>query len=709
MTDILTTALRFATQGVVAVPVAADGTKRPGLSTWKDFQHRHPTQDELLTWFGNNPDGVGVICGAISNNLEMLELEGRAVDAKMHIEIAEIAKGSGLGDLWEKLNAGYVEVTPSRGLHWLYFVADGVLPGNTKLARKPGVNGGVDVWAETRSEGGFTITAPSGSVSDVTHPDGGKWELIGGSIETIPTITMEERTALHNIFAMFDEMPRAEVIHQEIVAKNDGVVTPGSDFNAKTTWDEILIPLGWKKIYTQGEKTAWRRPNKDFGSSATTNFQGTDKLCVFTTSTIFETERSYDKFGAYALIHHNGDFKAAASDLRNKGYGPQGLNSFDLSKNMMPKSATNATSEATEGDLEPFVTTWEPIPLDDYFDGLFTIQEATILKRTDGQGLLYPGKVHSFYGESESGKSWLAQIATAEVLKSYRKVVYIDFESDAIDIAKRLKILGVTKPEAVQYFRYIRPERRNLIDDPAWLSLLEEGSATLIVIDGVTESLTMWDGATKENDDITKWMREFPRALAKSGAAVILVDHITKNAETRGRFAIGGQAKLATIDGAAYLIEPIKNLAPGGAGALTVRVTKDRPGAVRRNSGIWRKSDRTQEAAIIEVDSTGAIMKYVICVPLSEDEVLEDQEFKMEKAIAAFIATHPGSTKGEVAKGVKGGDHAIYARLEAMQEQGLIRDEGVGRGFAFYLTDTGGQKYQLKLASVTAIGGGNFA
>jgi hypothetical protein len=43
-----------------------------------------------------------------------------------------------------------------------------------------------------------------------------------------------------------------------------------------------------------------------------------------------------------------------------------------------------------------------------------------------------------------------------------------------------------------------------------------------------------------------------------------------------------------------------------------------------------------------------------------------------------------------------------------MLSTGSIADEGKGRGFAFYLTDAGGQKYQLKLASVTPIGGNNL-
>jgi putative DNA primase/helicase len=247
----------------------------------------------------------------------MLELEGRAVAEKMHLEIAEICNGSGLGDLWERLNSSYVEATPSGGLHWLYKV-EGDLPGNTKLARRPGENGGVDVLAETRGEGGFCITAPSGGSC---HPSGGAWQMLRGSIETITTLSHAERDALHTVFKMFDSMPKPESVAVEVATRSDGVLTAGDDYNQRTTWDEILLPLGWKKAYTQGEKTTWIRPGKDFGISATTNYQGNDKLMVFSTSTAFDSERSYDKFGALVHLQYGGDFKRAATDLRSQGYG----------------------------------------------------------------------------------------------------------------------------------------------------------------------------------------------------------------------------------------------------------------------------------------------------------------------------------------------------------------------------------------------------
>jgi hypothetical protein len=697
MSELLPIALRFLTQGISVVPVANDGSKRPAFA-WQRFQQELPTPDELLMWFKDDVNGIGVITGKVSNSLEMLELEGRAVAQKMHLDIAEIANNSGLGDLWQRLNGGYVELTPSGGLHWLYRVSDGTLPGNTKLARKPGENGGVDVWAETRSEGGFTITAPSGGT---THPSGGNWTLIGGSIETIPTITMEQRSALHNIFAMFDEMPKAESIQQEVATKHDGVTTPGDDYGSQHTWEELLVPLGWAVVYRKNEATVWRRPGKTEGISATTNFNGNDKFFVFTTSTQFESETSYSKFAFYATLKHGGDFKAAATDLRNQGYGPQGLNSFDLSNSLMPANTLVTPAVTTLDDDE---SSWKPIALKDYFDGLFAAPIATILKRSDGHGLIYTGRVHSIYGESESGKSWVAQIATAECLKADKKVIYIDFESDAIDIVNRLKALGVSRANLLQYFTYIRPDGPRDSDDPYWQAILEPDSAELVIIDGVTESLTMWGGETKDNDAITRWMRIFPRTVATaSGAAVVLIDHITKNAETRGRFAIGGQAKLATIDGAAYLVEPLEALAPGRTGTLTMRVTKDRPGFIRKIAGMWRKSDRTQEAAVFTIDSTRAQMEYVIGVPMVEDELEANKEFKKSKEIADFIHNHPGCTRRFIADGITGSKDAIGERLSDLLAGGWVENRGNDRSFILYITDLGKSHFNLLDAEITQL------
>ena len=89
-----------------------------------------------------------------------------------------------------------------------------------------------------------------------------------------------------------------------------------------------------------------------------------------------------------------------------------------------------------------------------------------------------------------------------------------------------------------------------------------------------------------------------------TGAAVVLIDHVTKDIWTRSRWAIGGQAKMAGLTGAAYTVEVTGPLGRGMRGEVVLRIAKDRPGAVRPHCGSFSKKDRTQEAARIVVDST---------------------------------------------------------------------------------------------------------
>ena len=108
--EILTQALKFATSGIIVVPVATDGSKRPGIDSWKKYQEKMPDVSDLMRWFNKPQDGLGLICGAVSGNLEMLELEGRAVAEGIHEQAADIAAASGLGDIWKTINDGYIEV-----------------------------------------------------------------------------------------------------------------------------------------------------------------------------------------------------------------------------------------------------------------------------------------------------------------------------------------------------------------------------------------------------------------------------------------------------------------------------------------------------------------------------------------------------------------------------------------------------------------------
>ena len=61
--------------GFSIIPINSD--KRPRLATWKPYQERLPTRDELNTWWGENPAAWGVVTGSVSGII-VLDFDGAA-------------------------------------------------------------------------------------------------------------------------------------------------------------------------------------------------------------------------------------------------------------------------------------------------------------------------------------------------------------------------------------------------------------------------------------------------------------------------------------------------------------------------------------------------------------------------------------------------------------------------------------------------------
>jgi hypothetical protein len=638
-TDILLTALEFANQGISVVPVATDGTKRPGIASWKQYQETRPTTAELMTWFAD-AQGVGVICGKVSGNLEMLELEGRAVADKMHLDLKEMAGNAGLGEVWDRINNGYVEMTPSGGIHWLYRI-DGEVPGNTKLARKPGDEDKVEVLAETRGEGGFVIVAPT---NGTCHPSGGAWTMLVGSAKSIPTLTVAERQGLHQLFATFDCVPKVEFVTEELAPKGVNL-TPGDDYNAKVTWEQVLEPLGWKKVYTnKAGVTSWRRPGKSEGISATTNHAGNDKFFCFSSSTQFEPERSYSKFAIFTLVEHQGDFTASARALRSQGYGEarKELTSLEV------HSPSLVQLHDEEGNIKE--SSWIPKEIGE--SELEEEEPPSMLRREDGNCLLYAGKINAIFGESESGKTWIALEAIRQELEKNNIVFYLDFEDSARSILNRLKTLRV-KSEKFKMFRYANP------DEPLGEGIGEIMRTqimaylpTLIVVDGVNAAMNLLGLDLEKNKDATHFSQKVLKPLRIGGAGILTIDHVTKSKDNRGNYAIGAQAKRADIDGAAFAVSVALPFGRGIDGALDITCTKDRPGFVRAIC---------PDAKTVGVANLKSLPDGGIAVSISGGAVaISNADQRMEQ-VSKFLETH----------GYEMNFNDIKKRL---------RDEGIGMG-----------------------------
>jgi hypothetical protein len=311
-------AMAYIAAGFSIIPIKRDGSKRPAIE-WKEYQSRVADERELTTWFANDGLGIAVVGGDISRRTEIIDVDAPDVVDRFTAALREAVP--------KLADAPHVR-TPSGGLHVLYRCTAQV-PGNTKLAQRlvsdPSRRTGnrKDVVIETRGEGGYVI-AP-GSPEDC-HPAKQPYTLISGSYDAIPVLTDDELVTVHRVARSFDQLPSAPGDSTRTAATNGAAVggRPGDEYGASVPWEEILTPHGWTRAFTdRGGVSHWRRPGKhDPGTSATTNYSGSDLLYVFSSNADpFEDGHSYTKFAAYALLEHGGNFGEAASALAARGFG----------------------------------------------------------------------------------------------------------------------------------------------------------------------------------------------------------------------------------------------------------------------------------------------------------------------------------------------------------------------------------------------------
>jgi hypothetical protein len=330
-------ALQYLQAGMSVIPIVPDGTKGPLIellprissdggssfhASWKPYQERFPTNEELYRWFApgrGTPDpGIAVIGGAVSGGLEILDIDNFELATPWFQTVQQRAP-----ELAGKLV--FVQ-TPRPGLHVYYRCT--TISGNQKLASRLVPNSDADgvreqVAIETRGEGGYVLAPGS---PPACHSTGRYYSFATNrDYSQIPLITESERAVLLDAAMALNEVPVEVPISRRPAERDLRNVQsrPGDDFNERGDWSEILTPHGWSHAGTgaNGEER-WRRPGKDSSVSATVNYANRQLLHVFTQNGApFQAGRSYKKFHAFALLNCRGDYSAAARELAKRGYG----------------------------------------------------------------------------------------------------------------------------------------------------------------------------------------------------------------------------------------------------------------------------------------------------------------------------------------------------------------------------------------------------
>jgi len=315
------------------IPTKAD--KTPALITWKEKQSQRIKEEEVESLFsGANVKGLAIICGAISGNLEVIDVDCKYdVSGELWVNIKNLIK---LEDITSEVyNSLLIAKTVNNGYHIIYRCDE--IEGNQRLAFS--VEG--DCIIETRGEGGYIIA----------HPSTG-YEFIQGTIEEIPTINPLQRKKLLEIAESLSYV-------EPTIEEAEGVkleVTTGlscwDDYNQKMTTDDVLSLLkahNWSEVKKdrQGRVYVLRPENVE---PSTAKYSGnisrikkgeteislfsvfTDNGAPFTENVMLDgkpvknkngkfKKQAYTPFAVYTLLEHKGDYSKSAKELYRLGYG----------------------------------------------------------------------------------------------------------------------------------------------------------------------------------------------------------------------------------------------------------------------------------------------------------------------------------------------------------------------------------------------------
>ncbi len=256
---------------------------------WKDWT-KYISEKAPFEKLENHEGNFGVVCGY--DNLEVIDIDNHFNDAKKLFQF-----------VYENYDfKDFLVVKTGGGGYHIYYKCEGV-EGNQKLASRINDKNKPETLVETRGKGGQVVFYDN---------------ILNGSIDKVPTISKEERSIILEICRTLDEIAKkTNKVKENIKVSNQ---LPGDAYcNDSSTIQEtfnLLRNAGW----ISENDTHWIRPNKETkGISATFGKVGLNRFYVFSSNAYpFEPETSYSMMGVRAVLIHNNDYSACASELAKK-------------------------------------------------------------------------------------------------------------------------------------------------------------------------------------------------------------------------------------------------------------------------------------------------------------------------------------------------------------------------------------------------------
>lgn len=326
--------------------------KKPALSTWKPIELKGATEEQIKKNFDNTITvsyidkeeqeqivrepgdivGIGIVCGAISGGLEVIDIDTKHdTTGTLWEDFSSLIKEH-LPEIYEKL---VIVRTISGGLHLYYRVA--TVKGNLKLATSKSK----ETLIETRGQGGYIVA-----------PETPGYSFIQGDFTTIPNITEIDRDILFNLAEDFSEVKtdnEKELFNNTTYFKNTTGKRPGDLYDDTGDIVQEFLNYSWRVVRETADRVYLQRSGATSEQSG--NFHKIKRTVrIFSSSTDFRTDKAYSPFQAYVILNYGqlttDNYRAAARQLSGNTYTPPRQDSF-TSKSL---TITNVCFAVTPGD-----------------------------------------------------------------------------------------------------------------------------------------------------------------------------------------------------------------------------------------------------------------------------------------------------------------------------------------------------------------------
>jgi Glycosyl transferase family 2/Bifunctional DNA primase/polymerase, N-terminal len=301
MPSLFESALAYTKAGISIIPISPNGRAELDASKSLPYdcseyiQRRIATSEELGHWFSRGGAmGLAAVLGPISGGLECLDLVSAAA-VKLFGQLMTMQHGPGLLERLPVVQGRCTRRTR------LYYRCSHPARGYRRLAQfeAPSEFGVVklEVVAFLHGEGRWTALPGSpAACGDLNET----YDWCSRDLTEVPTITEDERHLL---------LESASCLNGWVDPRT--VITSESPegFERTMSWEEILLPLGWKRIREFGEAAVWHSSGRTNPGYCAVSGIGLDRDLLY----VIRTGQAFTKFGAFAWFHFGGHFEKARS------------------------------------------------------------------------------------------------------------------------------------------------------------------------------------------------------------------------------------------------------------------------------------------------------------------------------------------------------------------------------------------------------------